>query len=120
VDKDSISQVLGVLTDKRSRELLYIISIDKSPSLGLQKKIHLSKKEFYSRTGKMLGNGLIRRNKGRFAVTTMGRATLQPVAETGKAMEMNWKFRAIDAIYQTTGLRHDARLELIHSILGVS
>jgi predicted transcriptional regulator len=120
VDKDSISQVLEVLTDKRSRELLYIISIDKSPSLGLQKKIHLSKKEFYSRTGKMLGNGLIRRNKGRFAVTTMGRATLQPVAETGKAMEMNWKFRAIDAIDQTTGLRHDARLELIHSILGVS
>jgi hypothetical protein len=50
----------------------------------------------------------------------MGRATLQPVAEPGKAMEMNWKFRAIDAIDQTTGLRHDARLELIHSILGVS
>jgi hypothetical protein len=64
VDKDSISQVLGVLSDKRSRELLYLISIDKSPSLGLQKKIHLSKKEFYSFTGKMLGNGLIRRNKG--------------------------------------------------------
>jgi hypothetical protein len=63
----------------------------------------------FARTGKMPGNGLIRRKKGRFAVTTMGRATLQPVAETGKAMEMNWKFRAIDAIDQTTGLRHDAR-----------
>jgi predicted transcriptional regulator len=61
--------------------LLYLTSIDKSPSLGLQKKIHLSKKRVLSRTGKMLGNGLIRRKKGRFAITTVGRATLQPVAE---------------------------------------
>ena len=120
MDKDSISQILGVLSDKRSRELLYLISIDKSPSLDLQKKIYLSKKEFYSRTGKMLRIGLIRRKKGHFAITTMGRATLQLVAEIGKVMEMNWKFRAIDAIDQTAGLRSEARIELIHSILGDS
>jgi hypothetical protein len=44
VDKDSISEILGVLSDKRSRELLYLRSIDKSLSLDLQKKIYLSKK----------------------------------------------------------------------------
>jgi len=120
VDKDSISQILGVLSDKRSRELLGLISIDKSHSLELQKKVHLSKKEFYSRTGKMLRIGLIKRKKGHFAITTMGRATLQLLMELGKVMEMNWKFRAIDAIDQTAGLRSEARLELIHSILGDS
>lgn len=120
MDKDSISLILGVLSDKRSRELLYLVSSDKSPSLDLQKKIHLSKKEFYSRTGKMLKIGLIRRKKGQFAITSLGRATLQILAEIGKVMEMNWKFRAIDAIDQTIGLGSKARLELIHSILGDS
>lgn len=120
MDKDSISQILGVLSDKRSRELLSLISIDKSHSLDLQKKVQLSKKEFYSRTGKMLKIGLIKRKKGHFAITTMGRATLQLVVEVGKVIEMNWKFRAIDAIDQTAGLRSEARLELIHSILGDS
>jgi hypothetical protein len=50
----------------------------------------------------------------------LGRATLQILAEIGKVMEMNWKFRAIDAIDQTIGLGSEARLELIHSILGDS
>ena len=120
LEKDNISQILGVLSDTRSRELLHLISIDKSSSLDLQKKIRLSKKEFYSRTGKMLRIGLIKRRKGHFAMTTMGRATLQLVLEIGKVVEMNWKFRAIDAIDQTAGLRSESRLELIHSILGDS
>ena len=80
----------------------------------------MSENEFCSRSEKILGNGLIRRKKGHFAITTMVRATLQPLAETGKVMDMDWKFRAIDSINQTNGLRCDARLELVHSIRGAS
>ncbi len=75
--EDQLSDLLGLLSDRKSRELLNTMVEPGFNTITLRKKSKMTRKQIYSRTCKMLKIGLISRSKGKLSVTFFGKVILQ-------------------------------------------
>ncbi|MFZ0405997.1 MAG: hypothetical protein WAL79_09250 [Nitrososphaeraceae archaeon] len=115
--EDQLSDLLGLLSDRKSRELLNIMVEPGFDTITLRKKSKMTRKQIYSRTCKMLKIGLISRSKGKLSVTSFGKAILQNLQFSQKLLEDKWKFKAINAI-DLQDMSVEEHKKLVHSILN--
>ncbi|MDQ5869112.1 MAG: hypothetical protein M3530_05220 [Thermoproteota archaeon] len=115
--QDPLSDLLGLLSDRKSRELLNIMVQPGFNTITLRKKSKMTKKQLYSRTCKMLKMGFIARSKGKLSVTVFGKAILHNLQDIQKILEDKWKFKAINAI-DSQGMSVEEHKKLVHSILN--
>jgi CheY-like chemotaxis protein/predicted transcriptional regulator len=93
-----IVDVLNVLSDDKTLDLLRNIAQTKCCSSdSLLRNTQLSYKQYYSRMPNMLKAGLVRRNKGKYCLTSLGKVFyyLQIIAQD--ALSNYWKLKAIDS-----------------------
>jgi CheY-like chemotaxis protein/predicted transcriptional regulator len=93
-----IVDVLNVLSDDKTLDLLRSIAQTKCCSSdSLLRNTQLSYKQYYSRMPNMLKAGLVRRNKGKYCLTSLGKVFyyLQIIAQD--ALSNYWKLKAIDS-----------------------
>ena len=93
-----IVDVLNVLSDDKTLGLLRNIAQTKRCSSdNLLRNTQLSHKQYYSRMPNMLKAGLVRRNKGKYCLTSLGKVFyyLQIIAQD--ALNNYWKLKAIDS-----------------------
>jgi hypothetical protein len=96
----SITSVLKVISDEKALVLFNNIvvcgnDIDRFISL---KEINLSSKEYYSRISGFLKAGLIKRHKGKYILTLLGRVVYDSQMVIEEALSHYWKLKVIDQI----------------------
>jgi hypothetical protein len=69
------------------------------------KEINLSTKQYYSRVSGLLNTGLIKRHKGRYSLTPLGKVVYNAQMIIGKALTYYWKLKAIESIEISSGVR---------------
>lgn len=62
------------------------------------KEMNLSTKQYYARVSGLLNAGLIKRHKGKYSLTLLGRVVYDSQLLIGKTLSYYWKLRAIESI----------------------
>jgi predicted transcriptional regulator len=117
---NSPADIIEAIADNRSLDLFDSIARGISESEQLKDSKGLTRKQYYSRTGRLLRVGLIKRSKGKFSLTTLGTVVYHAQIEIEKAVKNYWKLKAIDSIQSSTDIGEQERVKLIKTILDDS
>jgi hypothetical protein len=102
-----IVSVLRVISDEKSYNLFTTIALKNGDSELLVTKLHLTRKQFYSRLSRLRSAGLIKRKDFKFFLTTFGKVIYESLMLQEKAVENSWKLKAIDTIKQQQYINKD-------------
>ena len=95
----SIRNVFRVLSDQKTERLFKtIINFKDVDSHILIVEVGLSKRQYYDRIKNLLKAGLIRRQKGRYRLSSFGKVIFSLFKIAEKASSIHWKLEAIDNI----------------------
>ena len=113
----SVGDIIQTISDSKSLDLFCSIAKGNMESEELKETKGLTRKQFYTRTSQLLKQGLIRRNKGSFSLTSLGIIVYhaQLVIEAG--VNNYWKLKAIDSIESSGEIVEQERVKLIKTIL---
>ena len=83
--------------------------------------MNLSKKQYYSRLSGLVDSGLIRRHRGKYSLTLLGKVVYDSQMIIGKTLAYYWKLKAIDTMEMsasvTTGFPEGERVQLINALI---
>jgi predicted transcriptional regulator len=82
--------------------------------------MELNTKQYYSRMSGLMKADLIKRHKGKYSLTILGKIVFDAHLNIEKALKYYWKFKAIEAIQTSTsasGLRKEDLLKLIDTLI---
>jgi DNA-binding HxlR family transcriptional regulator len=96
----SITSVLKVISDEKALVLFnnIVVSDNNNHRFISLKEINLSTKQYYSRLSGILKAGLIKRHKGKYIPTLLGRVVYDSQTVIEEALSNYWKLKAIDQI----------------------
>jgi predicted transcriptional regulator len=95
-------EILKLMFNENSVKILdrIIENHDTDGTTLLITKLGLTRKQFYSKLYELITNGLIKKERGRYHITTLGKIVYDMTAEYKKKLdsivEDYWKFKAID------------------------
>jgi hypothetical protein len=69
------------------------------------KEINLTTKQYYSRISGLINAGLIKRHKGRYFITLLGKVVYDTQMTLGKALTYYWKLKAIESVEMSSDVR---------------
>ena len=90
----SITSVLKVISDEKALVLFNNIVVSENNGFISLKKINLSPRQYYSKISGFQKTGLIKRRKGQYIPTLLGRA----IYDSQMALSHYWKLKFIDEI----------------------
>src|SRR5215210_4753804 len=97
----SITYILKKISDDKALVLFNSIAVSSSTDENRfipLKEMNLSTKQYYSRISGLAGAGLIKRHKGRYSLTMLGKVVYQSQMVIGKALFYYWKLKALESI----------------------
>ena len=94
----SITDVLKKLSDDRALTLFNSIAVSNGYLYACLSKMNLSRKQYYSRLSGLMNAGLIRKDKGKYSLTLVGKIVYDVQLKIGKALSYYWKLKAIESI----------------------
>jgi hypothetical protein len=115
--KPSITDVFNALSDEKSLSLFKTISINDADSEELVTSLELSKRQYYDRINDLRTASLIRRQKGKYMLTSFGIVIYNIYKLTEKAIESQWKLQAIDVICAKDNLGGVDNMKIINILL---
>ncbi len=110
-------EILNSISDKLSLEIFCSIAKEVSEGNRLKTTLGLSRKQYYSRTERMLKAGLIRRKKGRFSLTSLGIVAYHTQIQLESALKNYWNLKAIDSIQDLHTMNREERLKIIKKLV---
>ena len=95
-----ITSVLKVISDERSLVIFnnIVVSDNNNHRFISIRETNLSSKQYYSRLSGILKAGLIKRHKGKYIPTSLGRVVYDSQMVIEEALSHYWKLKAIDQI----------------------
>jgi hypothetical protein len=111
----TVVDVLRPLADDRSLVLFNTIALSKGDSDIIITRIGLTRKQYYSRLSALLKAGLVKRERGKYSLTTFGVILYHIQEIIGKAVNQYWKLKAIDSIRASANV--EVPQEQVHSII---
>jgi hypothetical protein len=100
VTAPSITYILKKISDDKALVLFNSIAASSSNEdryIPL-KEMNLSTKQYYSRISGLADAGLIKRHKGRYLLTMLGKVVYQSQMIIGKTLSYYWKLKALESI----------------------
>ena len=98
--------IIEAISDKIASNIFKSIASSKSNSDILITRLKLTRKQYYSRTSCLLKAGLVKRQKGRYLLTSFGKiiysAQMNLETKIESALTNYWKLRAIDSMESST------------------
>jgi hypothetical protein len=119
----SITSILRIISDDKALKLFNTIALSSGESgysVSSLKEMELTTKQYYSRMSGLMKADLIKRHKGKYSLTILGKIVFDAHLNIGKALNYYWKFKAIEAIQTSTsasGLRKEDLLKLIDTLI---
>ena len=95
----SITYILKKISDDKTLVLFNSIAVstDNERLIPLR-EMNLSTKQYYSRISGLTDAGLIRRHKGSYSLTMLGKVVYQSQMIIGRTLAYYWKLKAIESI----------------------
>src|SRR5918996_2406202 len=123
----SITYILKKISDDKTLVLFnsIAVSIDNERLIPLR-EMNLSTKQYYSRISGLTDAGLIRRRKGKYSLTMLGRVVYHSQMIVGKTLAYYWKLKVIESIEMesiqmssdtTSGLPSEEITQLINALI---
>ena len=112
----SPEDIMKAIVDSKSRTIFSSIAKGDNDNLKLMQGF--TKKQFYSRTGRMMKIGLIVRSRGKFSLTCFGLVVYHAQLQIENALNNYWKLKAIDSIQSSEQIGEEERTKLIKTILS--
>jgi predicted transcriptional regulator len=111
-------EILRTLSDRASLEIISSVANGVMRASEFSNKKDLSSKQYYSRTAQMIKKGLIRRDKGRLFLTSLGKISYHSLMKIDYAIKNYWKLKAIDSMQDSSEMRRHERTRIIKTIIG--
>ena len=115
----SISSILKKISDDKALVLFNSIAVSSDNDRHIPlREMNLSTKQYYSRISGLMVAGLIKRLKGRYSLTMLGKVVYHSQMMIGKTLAYYWKLKAIESIeLSTTGLPDEEKTQLINALI---
>jgi hypothetical protein len=117
----SITSILKKVSDDKTLVLFNSIAVSSTNNdryIPL-KEMNLSTKQYYSRISGLTDAGLIKRHKGKYSLTMLGKVVYESQMIIGKTLVYYWKLKAIESIETSTtsGILNDEITQLINALI---
>jgi hypothetical protein len=100
----SITSILKKISDDKALTLFNSIAVSNGDKYVPLKEMNLTTKQYYSRVSGLLNAGLIKRNKGKYFLTLLGKKVYDYQLTIGKAINYQWKLKAIESIEMSASI----------------
>src|SRR5215469_5811590 len=94
----TITDVLKTIADDKSLVLFNTIALSNGDTDICISALELTRKQYYSRLSALLKAGLVKRERGKYSLTTFGIIVYNIQETIRKAADQYWKLKAIDSI----------------------
>ena len=101
----SITSILKKISDDKALTLFNSIAISNGDKYIPLKELNLTTKQYYSRVSGLLNAGLIKRLKGKYFLTLLGKVVYDCQLTIGKALTYHWKLKAIESIEMSASVK---------------
>jgi hypothetical protein len=117
----SITSILKKVSDDKTLVLFNRIAVSSTNNdryIPL-KEMNLSTKQYYSRIAGLLDAGMIKRHKGKYFLTMLGKVVYESQMIIGKTLAYYWKLKAIESldISSTSGILNEEITQLINALI---
>jgi hypothetical protein len=117
----SISSILKKVSDDKTLVLFNSIAVSSTNNdryIPL-KEMNLSTKQYYSRIAGLTDAGLIKRHKGKYFLTMLGKVVYESQMIIVKTLAYYWKLKAIESldISTTSGILNEEITQLINALI---
>ena len=113
-----VSHILKKISDDRALILFNEIALSNGERYMSLKEMNLTTKQYYSRISGLLKAGLIKRHKGKYSLTLLGKIVYDAHLIIGKALNYYWKLSAIESIEASSnGLPKQEILKLVDALI---
>jgi hypothetical protein len=106
-------QVLHVISDQTSMDIISAISNNVANSGNLMHVLDISYKRYYDRNSRLLNIGLISRKNGQISLTSFGQLIYKAQLKIATAFTHSSELRMIDAIKSHSGMSDDEQKRII-------
>jgi hypothetical protein len=113
----TVADILESISDEKALALFKTIALAKPDSEILITKTQLSRKQYYSRMSVLMRSGLVKRNKGRYALTAFGKVIYDIEITIEIALENLWKLRAVDLVQVTEALSKEDQTRILDTLI---
>jgi hypothetical protein len=100
-----ITDILKKISEDKTLTLFNCIAVSDGDKYIPLREMNLTTKQYYSRISGLLNIGLIKRHKGRYSITYLGKVIYDAQMTIGRALTYYWKLKAIESIEKTSGVR---------------
>jgi hypothetical protein len=118
----SISFILKKMSDDKALTLFNSISAADGDSYIPLKEMNLTTKQYYSRISGLQDAGLIKRHKGKYSLTILGKIVYESQTIIGKTLSYYWKLKAIESFEMSasgsSGLPSEETTQLINALIN--
>jgi hypothetical protein len=117
----SITSILKKISDDKALILFNHIAVSDGDRYIPLRVMDLTTKQYYSRISGLLDVGLIRRHKGKYSLTLLGKVVYDAQMTIGKTLAYYWKLKAIESVETTasviTDLPEGEIVQLINALI---
>ena len=115
----SITDLFKKISDDKSLTLFNSIAVSNGDKYIPFKEMNLTTKQYYSRVSRLLNAGLIKRHKGKYSITLLGKVVHYSQMTIGKALTYYWKLKAIESVEMSSdvGLPEEELTQLINALI---
>ena len=118
----SITSIIKKISDDKALILFNYIAVSDGDRYIPLREMNLTTKQYYSRISGLLSVGLIRRDKGKYSLTLLGKVVYDSQMTIGKTLAYYWKLRAIESSVEmsasvTAGFPEGERVQLINALI---
>ena len=110
------------MSDDKALTLFNSISAADGDSYIPLKEMNLTTKQYYSRISGLQDAGLIKRHKGKYSLTILGKIVHESQTIIGKTLSYYWKLKAIESIEMSasgsSGLPSEETTQLINALIN--
>jgi hypothetical protein len=117
----SITSILKKVSDDKTLVLFNSIAVSSTNNdryIPL-KEMNLSTKQYYSRIAGLLDAGMIKRHKGKYFLTMLGKVVYESQMIIGRTLAYYWKLKAIESLETSTtsGILNEEITQLINALI---
>ena len=99
----SLDYILKTTSDEKTLALFNSIAISDGDRPVTLRKMNLTTKQYYGRISGLTDAGLIKRYKGKYSLTSLGKVVYDSQMIISKALTYYWKLRTIEEIEMSYG-----------------
>jgi hypothetical protein len=113
----SITSIMKKISDDKALTLFNSIAVSNGDKYIPLKELNLTTKQYYSRVSGLLNAGLIKRHKGKYSLTLLGKVVYDSHMTIGKTLAYYWKLKAIESIELSSAALPEELPQLIDTLI---